>query len=192
MTTKARKRRLTSTRSTKSASKPAVVSLLRARPPLPKRTPTAPSTPDFITHEAINAAYAARLAGLPGLPIRAWIAADSTIAADFRSGARLIHHPGSTTPFTALTPCPSGTHHVHPITTGNDLDEACRTAAACTSHHGRPTPDPTPDTAPTVQVNNLAPAFGHRNDTTESLSLAAIAAELAAHTDQPKEHPDHG
>lgn len=185
MTTRTRKRR------TPKPTTPATVSLLRPRTPLPKRTPTTPPTPDFITAEAIQAAYAARLAGLPVIPIRAWTAADSTIAATFRSGARLIHHPGAPVPFTALTFCPARFHHVHPVTTGQDLEEACRTAAACTSTHGRPTKS-APDAAPTVQVNSLAEAFGHRQDTTQSLSLAAIAAELDARPDQPKEHPDHG
>lgn len=144
--------------------------------PLPKRTPTPRPSREFITEPAMNAAYAARLAGLPLVPITAWALEDTGAMVTFPSGARLVHHPAADTPFTALTPCNSGFHHSHPITTSADLH--------CTSRHGNPTVLPLPEGR-------------HRADQataeTQRLSTDEIAAGLtdraAADLEQPKGHP---
>ncbi|MFJ1900453.1 hypothetical protein [Streptomyces sp. NPDC088115] len=105
-----------------------------ARPALPVRPHP---EPEFITQQQIAAAYAARLANLPLMPITAWTPQpDGTVRATFPGGATLTHTAGAG--FDALTACTQGaTHHNH-ITTGTQLREAAAAAAQCTHLHGRP------------------------------------------------------
>lgn len=153
------------------------------RHPLPIRT--APDT-EFITTPAIRAAYAARLASLPLLPIRAWHAApDGTATAELDDHTLLVHAGGHHTPFTAWTPCVNGAHHARPVDGPASLHTARTDAADCTHTHG--TPVPAPASAPAVRT--LGDALAHpaaSNADTQALDLT----ELRTDHDEPKEHPE--
>ena len=164
--------RSTKTRNRKTTPKP-------ARAALPVRE--APTAPDFITDDQIHAHYEAQLAGLPHTPITAWTPLpDGTVQIRFPSGARITHTVG-TPAFTAHTPCPQGAHHQADITTGHQLKNAERTAAACTNPHGQ------------ARILTLAAAAATTKDT-QQLSRDDIDAGLTnRHTatdEQPKEHPE--
>ncbi|WP_331729026.1 hypothetical protein OG693_39230 (plasmid) [Streptomyces sp. NBC_01259] len=135
--------------------------------------------PEFITQQQITAAYAARLAGLPLIPITAWTPQpDGTVRAQFPAGATLTHgREGGG--FDALTPCTQGAHHHNRITTGLDLHNAAATAAQCTHLHGRP------------RTLTLAQAATTTADTQQLTGddITTGLANRAADTEQPKEHP---
>ncbi|MFF8422883.1 hypothetical protein [Streptomyces sp. NPDC015680] len=147
-----------------------------ARAVLPVRPHTGP---EFITEHQIRAAYAARLAELPLIPITAWQPQpDGTVRAHFPTGASLTHTP---TGFHALTPCPQGAVHHDHITTSHDLHAAATAAAHCTQLHGRP------------RTLTLAQAATTTADT-QALTCSDIDTGLAnraasVETEKPKEHP---
>ena len=168
--------RKTSTRQRPRTTTPKTAT--RTRAPLPVRT--AP-TREFITDAQIHAHYQARLAGLPHTPITAWTPLpDGTLDVRFPTGAHLTHTPG-TREFTAHTPCPQGAHHTATVTSSQQLDDAVRTAAQCTSPHG------------SARILTLPEAAAAAADT-QQLSRDDIDTGLANHTttpddEQPKEHP---
>ncbi|MEV8101020.1 hypothetical protein [Streptomyces sp. NPDC088135] len=141
--------------------------------------PVRPHTsPEFITEHQIRAAYAARLAELPLIPITAWTPQpDGTVRAHFPSGTTLTHTP-NTPGFDALTPCPNGATHHHHIANGHELRHAAAAAAHCTQLHGRP------------RTLTLAQAATTTADT-QALTRNDIATGLAnrAADETPKEHP---
>ncbi|WP_331746709.1 hypothetical protein [Streptomyces sp. NBC_00842] len=154
---------------------PAVRAVLPVRP----HTDTPPTLyPEFITEAQITAAYAARLADLPLIPITAWQPnPDGTVRAHFPTGASLTHTPDG---FDALTPCPNGAHHHHRITTGTELRHAAAAAAHCTQLHGWP------------RTLTLAQAATTTADT-QQLNRDDIDTGLANRTaadEKPKEHPE--
>lgn len=145
------------------------------KPTLPARPHP---TPEFITQQQIHTAYAARLAGLPTTPITAWTPhPDGTHTAALPNGPRLTHTPG-TPVFTAHIPCPQGAHHTIGITTRQQLDNALRTVASCTTPHG------------TTRILTLHQAATTALDT-QQLSHDDITTGLTNRTtaEQPKEHP---
>ncbi|MFF2411810.1 hypothetical protein [Streptomyces sp. NPDC058092] len=176
------------TRSARSAAKkpqlPAVRAVLPVRPSVrPSVRPHTDTPPtlysEFISEDQIAAAYQARLADLPLIPITAWKpGAIGSVTALFPSGATLTHTAG-TPGFDALTPCPQGaTHHNH-ITNGAQLREAAAAAAHCTQLHGRP------------RTLTLAQAATTTADT-QALTRNDIDTGLtnrAADTEKPKGHP---
>lgn len=84
----------TKKRPTPAPTKPAAL-----RAVFPVRTPTA--GPEFITEQQMNAAYAARLHGLPLIPITAWLPQpNGAVRAHLPGGTSLTHGPSG---FTALT-----------------------------------------------------------------------------------------
>ncbi|WP_331731868.1 hypothetical protein OG298_45315 (plasmid) [Streptomyces sp. NBC_01005] len=141
--------------------------------------PVRPHTgPEFITEAQIAAAYAARLAELPLIPITAWMPQpDGSVRAHFPSGATLTRTP-DTTGFDALTPCPQGAVHHNHITTRAQLREAAAAAAHCSNLHGRP------------RTLTLAQGVATTADT-QALTRNDIATGLAnrAADEKPKEHP---
>ncbi|MFJ1827407.1 hypothetical protein [Streptomyces sp. NPDC088178] len=142
--------------------------------------PVRPHTgPEFITEHQIRAAYAARLANLPLMPITAWTPQpDGSVRAHFPTGASLTHTP---TGFHALTPCPNGATHHHHITNGQELRHAAAAAAHCTQLHGRPrTLTLAQAAATTADTQALT-----RNDIDTGLANRAASVE----TEKPKEHP---
>ncbi|MFJ4887737.1 hypothetical protein [Streptomyces sp. NPDC088731] len=153
--------------------------LKKTAPPTRAVLPVRPRTdPEFITEHQIRAAYAARLANLPLIPITAWQPQpDGSVRAHFPSGATLTHAPNATG-FDALTPCPQGAMHHDHITTGHDLHAAATAAAHCTQLHGRP------------RTLTLAQAATTTADT-QALTRNDIDTGLAnrAADETPKEHP---
>ncbi|MFG2676973.1 hypothetical protein [Streptomyces sp. NPDC048445] len=163
-------RKTTTRRPTRTTTTPT----LTAREALPVRPHPGP---EFITKHQMAAAYAARLAGLPLIPITAWTPQpDGTVRATFPSGATLTH---TTTGFDAYTPCTQGaTHHNH-ITTGQDLRDAAAAAAHCTNLHGRPR---------TLTLHQAATTTAD-TQALDGNTITAGLAQRAADTEQPKEHP---
>lgn len=129
--------------------------------------------PEFITEHQMAAAYAARLAGLPLIPITAWQPQpDGNVRAQFPSGATLTRSPDATG-FDALTPCTQGAAHHDHITTGQGLREAAAAADHCTHLHGRPR---------TLTLHQAATTA----EDTQTLDVTGLRAD----NDQtPKEHP---
>lgn len=159
-----------------AAQLPPVRAVLPVRP---HNTDTPPSAyPEFITEAQITAAYQARLADLPLIPITAWIPLpDGGVRATFPTGASLTHTP---TGFHALTPCPNGATHHHHITNGTELRHAAAATAHCTQLHGRP------------RTLTLAQSATTTADT-QQLARDDIDTGLAARTadqEEPKEHPE--
>ncbi|MER6602559.1 hypothetical protein [Streptomyces parvus] len=165
----------------------------RTRTPKTKTTPAVlpvrPLHPDFITQNQINAAYAARLAGLPTTPIRAWTPnPDGTVHLAFPSGNRIHHTPAG---FTAITPCATGYTHQTPIADRDQLNTAVHTAAQCTSLHGRPRvltvaqAAATAEDTQTLDVTDLRAdhdqAHPHPTETTPGYDIALAAAEAHGH-----------
>jgi hypothetical protein len=154
---------------------------VRAVLPVRPHTDDTPPTqyPEFITEGQIKAAYAARLADLPLIPITAWTPLpDGSVRATFPTGASITRLPNATG-FDALTPCPQGATHHHHITNGQDLRHVAAATAHCTQLHGRP------------RVLTLAQADSTTADT-QQLNRGDIEAGLAARTadtETPKEHP---
>jgi hypothetical protein len=158
-------------RTTKTRNRKTATTKPPQRAVLPVRPTPAPE-PDFITDSQIRAHYEARLADLPHTPITAWTPLpDGTHAVRFPSGARLTHTPG-TPVFTAHTPCPQGAHHQAVVTNGRQLENAERTAAACTNPHGQ------------ARILTLAAAAATTEDT-----APLDVTEVRATTEQPKGHP---
>ncbi|MFF1916179.1 hypothetical protein ACFVYE_32250 [Streptomyces sp. NPDC058239] len=159
---------------TRSAPKKTPITAVRAVLPVRPHT-----DPEFITEAQITAAYQARLADLPLIPITAWTPQpDGSVRAHFPSGATLTHTP-DTTGFDALTPCPQGAIHHHHITTGQELRHAAAATAHCTQLHGRP------------RTLTLAQAAATTADT-QALTRDAIDTGLANRTadnEKPKGHP---
>ncbi|MEU0837148.1 hypothetical protein [Streptomyces sp. NPDC005969] len=158
----------------KDTQLPAVRAVLPVRP----HTDTPPTNyPEFITKAQITAAYAARLADLPLIPITAWKpSAAGSVTAHFPTGASLTHTPNG---FTAITPCPNGARHIDHITNGHDLDAAAAAAAHCTHPHGRPR---------TLTLHQAATTTAD----TQPLNRHDIDTGLANRTadeEEPKEHP---
>ncbi|MFD7615716.1 hypothetical protein [Streptomyces sp. NPDC059802] len=147
-----------------------------ARAVLPVRPHT---DTEFITEHQMAAAYTARLAELPLIPITAWTPQpDGSVRAVFPSGASLTCIPGATG-FDALTPCPQGAVHHARITAGTQLREAAAAAAHCTQLHGRP------------RILTLAQADTTAADT-QALTRNDIDTGLAARNadeEKPKENP---
>jgi hypothetical protein len=158
-----------------AAQLPPVRAVLPVRPHNTDTPPTA--YPEFITEQQITAAYAARLADLPLIPITAWTPQpDGTVRAHFPAGASLTHTP---TGFHALTPCPNGALHHHHITNGTELRHAAAATAHCTNLHGQP------------RVLTLTQADTTNADT-QQLARDDIDTGLANRTpdtETPKEHP---
>lgn len=170
--------RKTSTKQRPAPKKPQLPAV-RAVLPVRPHTDTPPTLyPEFITEAQITAAYAARLADLPLIPITAWQPnPDGTVRAHFPTGASLTHTP---TGFDALTPCPNGAHHHHRITTGHDLRDAAAAAVRCTQLHGRPAPHLAQAATTTADTQAL-----NRNDIDTGLAQRTAAAD----EETPKEHP---
>ncbi|WP_331723400.1 hypothetical protein [Streptomyces atratus] len=143
---------------TRPAPKNPSSTAVRATLPIRPHTDT-----EFITEQQMAAAYAARLAELPLIPITAWTdpQPNGGIRAYFPGGASLTHTPNG---FTAITPCPNGACHIDRITNGAQLHEAAQAAAHCTNFHGRPR---------TLTRNDIDTGLANR----------------AADTGQAKEHP---
>ncbi|MFJ1782463.1 hypothetical protein ACIOKA_37790 [Streptomyces anulatus] len=153
----------TKKRPTPAPTKPATI-----RPVLPVR-PATPG-PEFITEQQMNAAYNARLNGLPLMPITAWAPLpDGTVRAHLPGGVSLTHGP---TGFTAHTPCPNGARHHTPIANGQDLRNATATVGRCTDLHGQ------------ARTLTLAQAVATTADT-QTLDVTNLRSD----TDQAKEHP---
>ncbi|MEE1812659.1 hypothetical protein [Streptomyces sp. BE133] len=144
--------------------------------------PVRPHTdPEFITEHQIRAAYAARLAGLPLIPITAWTPRpDGSVRAHFPTGATLTHTPDATG-FDALTPCPQGAVHHDRITTGAQLHAAAAAAAHCAQLHGRPRTLTLAQAATTTADTQALT----RNDIDTGLANRPASVE----TETPKEHP---
>ncbi|NEC17905.1 hypothetical protein [Streptomyces parvus] len=159
--------RKTHTKKRPAATKPAV---LRAVLPIRPATPG----PEFITEQQMNAAYAARLAGLPLIPITAWAPQpNGAVRAHLPAGVSLTHQPAG---FTAHTPCPNGAHHHTPITNDQGLRDATAAAAHCTDLHGQPR---------TLTLHQAAAT----TEDTQQLSRDDIDAGLTADHDQAQPHP---
>ncbi|WP_327259964.1 hypothetical protein [Streptomyces sp. NBC_01240] len=168
----------TKPRPTRPAPKKPSSAAVRAVLPVRPHTDTPPTQyPEFITEAQIAAAYAARLADLPLIPITAWQPSpDGGVRAHFPTGASLTHTP---TGFDALTPCPNGAMHHHHITNGTELRHAAAATAHCTQLHGRP------------RTLTLAQGAATTADT-QALTRDDIDTGLAARTadtEKPKEHP---
>ncbi|MFB7313036.1 hypothetical protein [Streptomyces sp. NPDC056192] len=163
-----------------SAKKPQLPPVRAVLPVRPHTDDTPPTQyPEFITDAQIKAAYAARLADLPLIPITAWTPLpNGNVRALFPTGASLTHTPNQAG-FDALTPCPQGATHHHHITTGQELRHAAAATAHCTHPHGRP------------RTLTLAQSVATAADT-QQLARDDIEAGLAARTadtETPKEHP---
>ncbi|WP_031186365.1 hypothetical protein [Streptomyces sp. NRRL S-1896] len=159
--------RKTHTKKRPAATKPAVL-----RPVLPVR-PANPG-PEFISEQQMTAAYAARLHGLPLIPITAWLPQpNGAVRAHLPGGTSLTHQPAG---FTAHTPCPNGAHHHTPVTNGQDLRNATITAAHCTDLHGQPR---------TLTLHQAAATA----EDTQQLSRDDIDAGLTADHDHAHPHP---
>ncbi|WP_405682801.1 hypothetical protein [Streptomyces sp. NBC_01238] len=158
----------------KKPSSPAVHAVLPVRP----HTDTPPTQyPEFISEGQIAAAYAARLADLPLIPITAWQPSpDGGVRAHFPTGASLTHTP---TGFDALTPCPTGAMHHHRITTGAQLRQAAAAAAHCTQLHGRPR---------TLTLHQAATTTADTQALTRD-DIDTGLTQRAADTEKPKGHP---
>lgn len=137
--------------------------------------PVRPTTsPEFITEQQMTAAYTARLAELPLIPITAWTPQpNGTVRAHLANGISLTHAPAG---FTTHTPCPNGAHHHTPITNSHDLRNATATAARCTDLHGQ---------ARTLTLHQAAITA----EDTQQLSRDDIDAGLTADHDQAQPHP---
>ncbi|WP_392838674.1 hypothetical protein [Streptomyces sp. LN500] len=154
---------------------------VRAVLPVRPHTDDTPPTqyPEFISEQQIKAAYAARLADLPLIPITAWQPnPDGTVRAHFPTGASLTHTPDG---FDALTPCPNGATHHHHITTGTELRHAAAATAHCTQLHGRPRTLTLAQAATTTADTQTL----NRDDIDTGLAQRAAAAD-----EKPKEHPE--
>ncbi|PVC80558.1 hypothetical protein DBP19_36080 [Streptomyces sp. CS090A] len=155
--------RKTHTKKRPTATKPAIL-----RAALPVRPAT--TGPEFITEQQINAAYAARLHGLPLIPITAWAPQpNGLVRAHLTGGLSLTHGPAG---FTAIDPCPNGAHHHTAITNGQDLRDAVETATRCTNLHGQ---------TRTLTLHQAAAT----NADTQTLDVA----DLRADHDQAQPHP---
>ncbi|MEU9947035.1 hypothetical protein [Streptomyces sp. NPDC047939] len=168
--------------SRKTATKKRPTTRTAATPTAPARAalPVRPHPgPEFITEHQITAAYAARLAGLPLIPITAWQPQpDGTVRATFPGGATLTHAPNHTG-FDALTPCTQGAVHHNHVTTGAQLRQAAAAADQCTHLHGR------------TRTLTLAQAANTTADTQQLSSddITTGLANRAADAETPKEHP---
>ncbi|WP_097964903.1 hypothetical protein [Streptomyces sp. or20] len=155
-------RRTHTKKRTPAVKPPAVRAVLPVRPT---------TSPEFITEQQMTAAYAARLAELPHLPITAWTPQpNGTVRAHLADGISLTHAPAG---FTAITPCPNGAHHHTPVTNGQGLRNATTAAACCTDLHGQ------------ARTLTLAQAAVTAADT-QTLDVT----DLRSDTDQAKEHPE--
>lgn len=168
------------TRAARPAAKKPPLPPVRAVLPVRPHTDTPPTQyAEFISEAQIKAAYAARLADLPLIPITAWTPLpDGSVRALFPSGASLTRVPDQAG-FDALTPCPQGATHHHHITNGTELRHAAAATAHCTQLHGRP------------RTLTLAQSVATAADT-QQLARDDIEAGLAnrtADTETPKEHP---
>jgi hypothetical protein len=167
------------TRAARPAAKKPTLPPVRAVLPVRPHTDDTPPTqcPEFITEAQIKAAYAARLADLPLIPITAWTPLpNGSVRALFPTGASLTHTPDG---FDALTPCPQGATHHHRVTNGTELRHAAAATAHCTHPHGQP------------RTLTLAQAATTAADT-QQLARDDIEAGLAARAaddEKPKEHP---
>ncbi|MFJ9988618.1 hypothetical protein ACIQUD_32175 [Streptomyces globisporus] len=169
--------RKTHTKKRPATTKPAVL-----RPVLPVRPATGP---EFITEQQMAAAYAARLAGLPLIPITAWAPQpNGAVRARLAGGISLTHGPAG---FTAHTPCPNGAHHHTPVANSQGLRNATAAAAHCTDLHGQPRTltlhqaAVTAEDTQTLDVTNLRAdhdqAHPHPAETTPGYDIALAAAE---------------
>lgn len=171
-------------RKTHTKKRPAATKSTALRPVLPARTPTA--GPEFITEQQMNAAYAARLHGLPLIPITAWTPQpNGAVRAHLPGGTSLTH--GGPAGFTAHTPCSNGAHHHTPVTNSQDLRNATAAAAHCTDLHGQPRTltlhqaAATAEDTQTLDVTDLRAdhdqAHPHPTETTPGYNIALAAAE---------------
>ncbi|WP_399554205.1 hypothetical protein OG582_40485 (plasmid) [Streptomyces anulatus] len=159
------------TRRTHTKKRTPAVKPNAVRAVLPVRPVT---SPEFITEQQMTAAYTARLAELPLIPITAWDPQpNGTVRAHLAGGISLTH---GTAGFTAHTPCPNGAHHHTPVANGQDLRNAIATSANCTDLHGQ---------ARTLTLHQAAATA----EDTQQWSRADIDATLTATDEQPKEHP---
>ncbi|MDX5526132.1 hypothetical protein PV677_36290 [Streptomyces sp. DE06-01C] len=159
--------RRTHTKKRPTNTKPAT---LRAVLPVRPATPG----PEFISEQQMNAAYAARLNGLPLIPITAWTPQpNGAVRAHLSGGTSLTHQPAG---FTAHTPCPNGAHHHAPVTSSQGLRDAITTAAHCTDLHGQPR---------TLTLHQAAVTA----EDTQQLSRDDIDAGLTADHNQAQPHP---
>ncbi|MGW7398087.1 hypothetical protein ACWGH7_16500 [Streptomyces cyaneofuscatus] len=168
----------TKKRPTPTTTKPAAV--------LPVRPTTGP---EFITEQQMTAAYAARLHGLPLIPITAWTPQpNGTVRAHLPGGLSLTHGPAG---FTAHTPCPNGAHHQTGIANSQDLRNAITTAARCTDLHGQARTltlaqaAVTTEDTQTLDVTDLRAdhdqTHPHPTETTPGYDIALAAAEAHGH-----------
>ncbi|MFD7855219.1 hypothetical protein ACFV6B_13165 [Streptomyces microflavus] len=171
---------------TRTKKRPTPVKPATLRAVLPVRPTTGP---EFISEQQMAAAYAARLHGLPLIPITAWTPQpNSTVRAHLAGGLSLTHGPAG---FTAHTPCPNGAHHHTPIANGQDLRNAITAAARCTSLHGQArtlTLHQAAVTAEDTQTLDVAAlradhdhAQPHPTETTPGYNIALAAAEAHGH-----------
>ncbi|MFJ3283343.1 hypothetical protein [Streptomyces halstedii] len=139
--------------------------------------PTLPArphpTPEFITDQQIHTAYAARLAGLPTTPITAWTPHPDGTHSATLPNGTHLTHQPGTAVFTAHIPCAQGAHHAVNITTAQHLNTATQAAGQCTHPHGG------------HRILTL-----HQAATTTAETQALDVTDLRADNDhQPKEHP---
>lgn len=173
--------RKTHTKKRPAATKPAVLC-----PVLPVRPAT--TGPEFISEQQMNAAYAARLHGLPLIPITAWAPLPGgTVRAHLAGGLSLTHGPSG---FTAHIPCPNGAHHQAALTNRHQLRDATAAAAHCTDLHGQPRTLTLHQAATTEDTQQLSrndidaglaadhvSAHPHPAETTPGYNIALAAAE---------------
>lgn len=162
-----------------AAQLPPVRAVLPVRP---HNTDTPPTQyPEFISEAQITAAYAARLADLPLIPITAWTPQpDGSVRAHFPTGASLTHTTGQAG-FDALTPCPNGATHHHHITNGTELRHAAAATAHCTQLHGRPR---------TLTLAQAATTTADTQQLARDDIDTGLAQRTAAADETPKEHPE--
>ncbi|MER5277731.1 hypothetical protein ABT025_18505 [Streptomyces sp. NPDC002809] len=168
--------RKTATKKRPTTRTTATPTLTAARAALPVRPHPGP---EFITQQQMAAAYAARLANLPLIPITAWQPQpDGTVCATFPGGATLTRTADSTG-FDALTPCAQGAHHHNRVTTGTQLRHAATAADQCTNLHGRPR---------TLTLHQAATTAADTQALTRN-DIDTGLAQRTADTETPKEHP---
>lgn len=177
------------------------------RHPLPtrRRNFTGPHTPAQITEA--RAALASAMAALP-VPHILWLTQiDGRAAARLTDGTLLIHTHPRNPEFTAYLRCPTGGLHTELVTNTTDLTAARAVTACCNRRHDNT--DPAAGTydwhkAITLGIQTIVPtrlsplnaglqAAKKATADTQSMSLdeigAHIAEQLAADTEQTKEHP---
>ena len=154
-----------------------------------------------------RATLAAAMAQLP-VPSLLWLTQiDGHAAARLADGTHLIHTHERAPEFTALVRCPTGGLHTELVTNPADLKAARAVTATCNRRHDDT--DPSAGTydwhkAVTLGVQTVVPTrlsplnaglqtAKKANADTQSMSLdeigAHIAEQLAAETEQTKEHP---